>query len=317
MAKMAIRSAWADGGTGPLVASGVCSTGSRKPWAMGRWRLDDHHLEFMAASTRGSVRIPLGSVRRVETTQRKFLVVAKPVLVVTYLTRSTSTLRRVWLLTGDLDAWESRLTAKAPGIALQRPADPMRMAVALTRVLETVSGSTAQVLDMLASGGPATSATLAALLDLDENHAGALPGMVADHFAPVDQALGASAVRYERSRFELLTGAVHSMSWWLDSTVAGLWLSMREPCDVQCDGNTVIAIMSVPTRLSEAPVTALVEDSGRGLLLTGAWGYSRYIELPVVVYAEVSVSVQSNGTLVIVGQRSQEHQAVQPFHGDS
>jgi|GEM_PF-4449442 len=308
--KMAIRSAWADGGTGPLVASGVCSTGSRKPWAMGRWRLDDHHLEFKAASTRGNVRIPLDSVRRVETTRRKFLVVAKPVLVVTYLTRAASTLRRVWLLTGDFDAWESRLTAKAPGIALQRPVDPMRTAVALTRVLETVSGSTAQVLDVLTSGGPVTSMTLAALLDLDENDAAGLPGRVADHFAPIDQALGASSVRYERSRLELSTGAVHSMSWWLDSTVAGIWLSLREPCDVQCDGDTVIAITRVPTRSSEAPVTALVEDSGRGLLLTGAWGYSRYIELPVAVYHPVSVSVQSNGTLVIVGQCSQGHQAV-------
>lgn len=299
------------------MAPGVCSTGVREPWVMGRWRLDDHHLGFMAASTRGNVRIPLGSVRRVDRTRRKFLVVAKPVLVVTYLTRAASTRRRVWLLTGDLDDWESRLTAKVPGIARQRPTDPMRTAVALTRVLETVSGSTAQVLDVLASGGPVVSATLAVLLDLDVSDAVALPEKVAEHFAPVDRVLGAPTVRYERSRFELSTGAVHSMSWWLDSTVAGIWQSLREPCDVQCDGETVIAITSLPTRSSKAPVTVLVDDDGRGMLLSGALGYTRYIELPVAVYAQVAVSVQPNGTLVLVGQCRQGHQAVQSIEENS
>jgi hypothetical protein len=318
MAKVAILSAWADGGKGVLIASGVCSTGSREPWAMGRWRLDEHYLEFKAASTRGNVRIPLESIRRVEMARRKFLVVAKPVLVVTYLSRAASTLRHVWLLTGDLPPWEVGLTARMLGIPRQPPVDLMRTAFALTKALKILSCSTAQILDVLASpGGPVTSATLAGLLDLDENDAVVLSAMVADHFAPLDQVLGASALRYERNRFELSTGVVHSRSWWLDNTVAGIWLSLREPCDLQCDDNTVTVIMSVPTRSSEEPVTVLVEEGGRALLVTGAWGFSRYIELPVPVYDQVSVDVQSNGILVIVGQCNQSHQSVESPHRGS
>jgi len=307
MAKAAPRSHWADGGSGVLNASGVCSTGSREPWAMGRWRLDEHHLEFKAASTRGNVRIPLESIRRVETVRRKFLVVAKPVLVVTYLPRAASTLRRIWLLTGDLLPWELGLTSRISGTAPQSPADPMRTAVALTNALKSIPDTTAHILDVLASpSGPVTSATLAALLDLDENDAVVLSAMVANHFAPIDQVLGVSSIRYEKSRFDSSTGVVHSRSWWLDSMLAGIWLSLREPWDVQCDGNLVTVIISVPTRSSEAPVTVLVEEAGRALLLTGACGFSRYVELPVAVYDDVSVDMQSSGTLVIVGQSNQD-----------
>jgi len=269
---------------------------------MGRWRLDDHLLEFAAASTRGDVRIPLENIRRLETTHRKFLVVSKPVLVVTYLLLEGSTLRRLWLLTGDLPAWESRLAARAPGLRMSSEPEAISRAVALTRALAEATGQVAQILDLLTSGGPATSATLAALLGLDENDAVMLSSVVSAEFAHLDQALGAPTLRYERNRFEPSTGMVHSMRWWLDNHVAGVWLSLRDPVEVHQDGDTVVAITSVPTRSSETPPSALVAAGGRGLLLTGAWGYSRYVELPVAVYDEVSVSVQSNGTLVVVGQ---------------
>lgn len=328
MAQRAMRSTWAEGAAGALVASGVCSTGIREPWSLGRWRLDDFMLEFSATSRSRGLRIPLENVRRLERTKRKFLVVTKPVLIVTYLPRETTTattattlrtLRRFWLLTGDLAAWESGLVAKAPGLWGLRHSpelNRLRKAVELARALETATCPTAAILDLLTAGSPATSATLAALLQLDEDDSLTLPSVVSVGFADIDKALGAPALRYERHRFEPSTATVHSMRWWLDDEVAGAWLTLREPLEVHRDGDRVVVITSVPTRSSQTSPTVLAETAGRGLLLTGTCGYSRYIELPVAVYPDVAVTVHSNGTLVIVGQCRPDEEAVGSIRGN-
>lgn len=312
MAGRDMRSTWAKKEAGVLVASGVCSTGPSEPWALGRWRLDDLLLEFAAPGKTRSLRVPLKNIRRLETTRRKFLVVAKPVLVVTYLPRAASSLRRLWLLTGDLPSWESGLAVKASALRSSPELGHIRKAVALTRALEVVAGPTAQILDLLTSGSPVTSATLAALLKLDEHNSVTLSSVVSVGFAGLDQVLGAPALRYERHRFEPSTATVHSMRWWLDDLVAGSWLALRAPLEVHRDGDNVVAITSVPTRSSQTPPSLLVEADGRGLVLSGARDYMRYIKLPVAVCDDVAMTMHSNGTLVIVGRCRPAEQTVMP-----
>lgn len=279
---------------------------------MGRWRIDDHTVQFAAASTRGNVNLPLENIRRVETVQRKFLVVTKPVLLVTYLPRSGTMLHRMWVLTGDLPEWEVRLRAKVSARALPFDEDRIGKAIALTHALLAVKGPTAQILDVLSASGPATSATVSGLLNLDANDAVMLSTTLSTGFAQVDRVMGGPALRYERSRFDTSTGIVHSMSWWLDDEVAIAWISLREPVEVYRDGDSVVAITSMPTKSSHNPPSVDVEDGGCGLLVRGDWGYSRYIELPAAVYDDVSVSVQSNGTLVVTGQCRLDEDQAQP-----
>ncbi|MEI6622613.1 MAG: hypothetical protein WCP28_11975 [Actinomycetes bacterium] len=313
MARMDKRSAWAQDEIGVLTASGVCSTGSQEPWSIGRWRLDSQVLRFEAPGENRNVSVPLGNVRRLETTRRKFLVVAKPVLVVTYLPRSVAKLRRLWLLTADLSAWEDALTVHAPSLRPAAEQNPIDRAAALTRALQLVTGQTAAVLDLLAFGNPATSAMLAAALQLDERDSANLARALTGGFAGVDRALGASALRYERRRFEASTATVHSMSWWLDESVAGAWLALREPLETHLDGDKVVVITGVSTRSSEASLSVQVTADGRGLLLAGSRGYSRYIELPVAVDDDVDMAVHLNGTLVITGQRRPTDHSVEPI----
>ena len=302
MTKVAIRSTWVNDDTGALTASGVCSLGSREPWSMGRWRFDDRRLQFAAASTRGNVNLPLENIRRVVTSKRKFLIVSKPVLVVTYVPRAGSGMHHLWLLTGDLAPWEQRLTAIPATLPDPHSVDRMGRAITFAKALASVTGPTAQLLDLLASSGPATSATVAALLKLEERDAVMLSTSLSIGLAQIDQVLGGPALRYERSRFEPSTGIVHSMCWWLDNDVAVAWLSLRTSVEVYQDGDTVVVITSMPTRSSHTPPSVEVQEGGRGLLVSGAWDYSRYIELPAAVDDDVSVTVRSNGTLVVVGQ---------------
>ncbi|MEI8084552.1 MAG: hypothetical protein WCI74_22160, partial [Actinomycetes bacterium] len=248
-------------------------------------------LRFEAPGVNRSVSVPLENVRRIETTRRKFLVVAKPVLVVSYLPRSVPTLRRLWLLTADIQAWEGGLAATAPALRGAAEPDPIHKAEALTRALQFVTGQTAAILDLLAFGSPATSAMLAASLQLDERDSVALASALSAGFEGIDRALGAPALRYERRRFEPSTATVHSMSWWLDASVVGAWLALREPLEIHRDGDKVVVITGVSTRSSQASLSVQVTTDGHGLLLVGSRGYSRYIELPVAVDDDVDMAV--------------------------
>ena len=293
----------ADHALGTLDATGVCSTGVREGWAIGRWHLDDTALEFTTLGERRHVRVPLADIRRLDSSMRKFVIVNKPVLIISYLRRDTSRLRRVWLLTGDLPEWESGLIAKAASLRTAPGVDHLRTVLSLTRELGAAAASTTEIIDLLASGSPATSATLAAMLRLDEDDSITLSSAVSAEFAAIDRALGAPAVRYERRRFEPATGTVHSMSWWLDREVATAWLMLRTPLEIQVDEAQLVVIMSVPTRSVAPSLSVHVDADGCGLLLDELGGYSRYVELPEAVHGDVSVEVHSNGTVVIIARR--------------
>ncbi|MEI6363184.1 MAG: hypothetical protein WCP95_13725 [Actinomycetes bacterium] len=306
MAKVAMQSTWAEDRKGALVASGVCSLGAREAWSMGRWRLDDYTLQFAAASTRGNVNLPLENIRRIETVQRKFLVVSKPCLLVRYRPRNSSSLSRLWLLTGDLAAWELRIGG---GIAVPLGGgvpDRMQRAFALTEALRRLNGPTAQILDLMSGGGPATSATVSGVLNLDENDSLIQSATLAMGFAEVDAVLGVPTLRYERSRFDPATGVVHSMCWWLNAEVGAMWTSLREPVEVYVEADTVVIVTTAPTKSTHYPPSAEVDATGRGVLIRGDEGYSRYLTLPTAVYDDLTVEIRTNGTLVVVGRLRDE-----------
>lgn len=302
MSEMAVSSSSAETSR-VLVAQGACSTGPRAPWLLGRWHLDGHRLEFSPPSRARHVRVHLDKVCRLETTRRRFLVTSKRVLKVTYLPSASSRPSRLWLLTGDLPAWESELAGRASGMGGWPDRYPSRQLVALTRALDLAAGTTAQILDLLATGLPTTSATLAALLEFEARDAWALESVVSARFADVDEALGAPALRYVRRRFHVPTAKVYEMSWWLDDRVATAWQVLHSSHEVHVGADEVVAIITIPTESSETLPSVRVEAGGHGLVLGGVQGYERYVPLPVAVHADIAVTVPATGMLVAVARR--------------
>lgn len=298
MAQRVLRSIWAEEEEGVLQSSGVASTGSLVPWVVGRWRLDKTALRFKANAVGRDLNIPLTSIRRIEQSRRKFLVVSKPVLVITHFPPRASRAARVWLLVGDLDLWRESLSLRTPRKAPVSTVAAASRGLLVTKALESVSGSVGQVLDVL-SAGPATSATLAGVLELDQASALVLPDVLRRTLAGVEAALGQPVVRYERHRFDPATGKVQSMCWWLDGLVKGIWLTLRTPYEVHIDEVEAVAITSVPTRINSTSITVKIEDEGRGLLLTGSEDYCRYIGLPVAVETIVEVQMRQHGTVAV------------------
>ncbi|MGV1005624.1 MAG: hypothetical protein ACOYEV_12850 [Candidatus Nanopelagicales bacterium] len=263
---------------------------------MGRWQLDRTSLRFKYSGTKSDLVVPLSTIRRIEESRRKFLVVRKPVLVITHRPRRASGPRRLWLLVGDLVGWQDAL-AEWVGALAPAAAPPVTRAAAITQALEQADPAVGRILDVLCAG-PATSAALAAALELDQDGSLELPAVLNNELAAVEAALGTAVVRYERHRFDPRTSRVYSMHWWLDGQVKWIWLTLRSPLEIHVGPTEMVLITNVPTRVDCESLAVEIDDDGLGILLTAS-DYARFVGLPEPVAEVLDVQMREHGTLAV------------------
>ena len=65
------------------------------------------------------------------------------------------------------------------------------------------------------------------------------------------------------------------------------------------EGDDLLVVTSVPTQARGALPVVRVEPGGYGLVVSGAGGHDRWIDLPEQVAGEAQCAISATGTLVI------------------
>ena len=167
----------------------------------------------------------------------------------------------------------------------------------LAAALAGLGGPAGLILDYLAHRGHATTSELMALVGAGTEEA--LFFYLNERFRHVEPALGRPVIRYEAVYFDRQSGVVRQQSWRLDESVAEWWPASRIPADVLLEDNDLLVVTSVPTQARGALPVARVEPCGYGLVVSGAGGHDRWINLPEQVAGEAQCAIGATGTLVI------------------
>lgn len=297
-----------------LAAQGAISLSQRGSWRLGWLTLDDSALVFRQPGRHTAIQIALDSVIGLDHDRRTFILVAKPVVRVTYRSGQPVRPRVLWLITARLAEWTSALELRAGplGGALPAPVPPPRQEPEVVAVpagpdagplgeqLARITGTEAIVLDYLAHRGHATTAELMALVGAEAE--ATLLRYLRDGFRRLEPVLDGPAIRYEGSFFDQVSGAVRRQAWRADDAVARSWLACRAPADVLAEGDDLVVVTTLPTRVRGAVPRARIEPGGSAVVVH-ADGHARWIALPEPVAGAASCAMSPNGTLVIRARR--------------
>lgn len=291
--------------TTELRASGAISVSSHGGWRLGWLSLGNAMLTFRHRGTRGVVQIDLRSVSRLDVERRKFVLVGKRVVRLTYRPSRATHPRSCWVITAQLGDWEAALRRRV-GLLREREgplAVQSRLPVPhdLTAGLAGLSSTAGLVLDYLAHRGYATTAELVALIGADTEES--LLFHLHEGFRRIEPTLGGPAIRYEGVCFDRRSGEPRQQSWWVDEMLAESWLASRVPTDVLLEDDELVVVMSMPTQARGALPSTHVDSQGRGLVVHGARGYERWIALPEEVVGDTQCAMSTTGTLVIRARR--------------
>ena len=108
-----------------LRAQGALSVGPRGGWRLGWLGLQGSTFTFHGAGTRAAVTIDLAAITGLDRERKKFVLVSKHVLRLTYRPASAARRRTCWLITLRLDDWEAALAQRLAGRP-DRPAQTRR-----------------------------------------------------------------------------------------------------------------------------------------------------------------------------------------------
>jgi hypothetical protein len=286
-----------------LRAQGAVSVSPRGSWRLGWLSLGKTTLSFQQPGGRGTVRIDLGSVTRLDMERRKFVVCAKPVVRLTYRPGAGAGPRSCWLITAQVGDWEAALSRRIGLREEVAPAVPPPLTVTreLAAALAGLDGTAGLILDYLAHRGYATTGELMALVGAETEDA--IFHHLHEGFRHVESALGGPAIRYEAVCFDWRSGVVRQQSWLIDEAAAGGWLASRVPADVLVENDELLVVTSMPTRARGALPSARVDTGGCGLVVSGTGGHDRWIALPEEVAGEAQCAISGTGTLVIRARR--------------
>lgn len=287
-----------------LSAQGAISVSRPGSWRLGWLSLGETTLTFRQPGRPG-MRIDLETVTRLDVERRKFVMCAKRVVRLAYRPTTSAHPRSCWLITAHLGDWEEALRRRAGLPSEHRLTVEPRLPVSreLATALAGLGGTAGLILDYLAHRGHATTGELMALVGAGTEEAVFLH--LHERFRPVEPALGRPVIRYEAVYFDRQSGVVRQQSWRLDESVAEWWSTSRVPADVLLEDNDLLVVTSVPTQARGASPVARVEPGGYGLVVSGAGGHDRWINLPAQVVGEAQCAISATGTLVIrVGRKA-------------
>lgn len=298
-------------------AQGAISVMPRGAWRLGWLSLGDGALTFGPSAGSGAFRIDLGSVTRLATERRRFVLTSKRVIRLTYRPRGAAGRRDCWVITARVGDWEAALSehlpltpANAPLVSRPDSPDP----AALVTGLAGLAGTAALLLDYLAPRGYATTEELLTLTGAESEEGLLLE--LEEGFRHIEPTLSGSAIRYEGARFDARSGTVRGQSWWLHDALTRCWLASCAPTDVLVEDGEVLVVTSVPTEARGVPPSARVDADGRGLTVRGSRGYQRWMALPVSVLDDPRCAVSGTGTLVVRARRRRCNSRAQETEGE-
>lgn len=292
-----------------LRAQGAISVSPRGGWRPGWLSLGETTLTFQQPGRRGTVRIDLGNVTRLDVERRTFVVCAKRVVRLTYRPSEGASPRSCWLITAQLGDWEAALSRRVglPGEDALTVEPTLAVTRELAAALAGLDGTAGLIFDYLAHRGYATTGELMALVGTETEDA--LFHHLHEGFRHVEPALGGPAIRYEAVCFDRRSGVVRQRSWRIDETAAEGWLASRVLADVLVEDDELLVVTSLPTRARGALPRARVDPDGCGLVVSGTGGHDRWIALPEEVAGEAQCAIGATGTLVIRARRSARRSA--------
>jgi len=312
-----------------LAEQGVYLPQGRSTWQMGELCLTKERLLFL--QPHGSIfDIPLTSITDVATERKRFVVVRKMAMNISYRDSHGRGLHKAWFITAMLGGWLDRLcqmvSSKTSGSMAekQRSKEPenrgskdhlVRTSTALRirskgdcaaeisrKDLERLTGKldpgSREILWHLCLNKHATIDELAALISAP-THTHVLIKIRQGINPTAEEVLGRPALVFEESRFDQESGEIVTFSWWLAGTVA-LTPPWQEPeIDVFDEAREIKVIADLPG-IEEHDIQVIAQRNKVLVRVDRAEGkYRKEVSLPAPVNADQAVTSFNNGVLVV------------------
>jgi len=296
---------------------------------MGELRLTSEKLLFL--QPHGVISdIPLALITDVTTERRRFIVVRKTAMSISYRDSHGKGLHKAWFITASLRCWLDRLCQMVPGLTPGWRADEQRSREAENRSSEGHLVRIPPALHICSAGEYALKISqkglerLAAKLDPDSreilwhlclNRHATIDELAALISAPThmhvlfkirqginptaEEVLGCPVVVFEESRFDRESGEIIPFSWWLAGKVAltPLW---REPeIDVFDEAHEIKVIADLPG-IEEKDIQVRTQQDKVLVRIDRVEGeYRKEVPLPAPVHADRVATSLNNGLLVV------------------
>lgn len=255
-------------------------------WLIGELSLSAGCFAF-AQADRHRFELPLARITGLSVKRRKFILLRKEVVQLTYALPDKKREKQVWFIAPDLSRWIEKLEALTdageepcgrPGGRTLRPSPPLRWISKGPRETEPVRVREDQVRDLAATAGApgarvlwhlwqerhADIEELAALVDAP-THTDVLTLLREGINAPACRLLGGPVLVFKERAFDPDTGRTICFQWWLErAEEAGEPVSAQPLVEIHDEGDALLVVATIPHASKKTPRVVV---RGRRLVL--------------------------------------------------
>ena len=292
-----------------LVEQGVYLPQGRPVWHIGKLCLTSERLLFL--QPRGAIfDTPLTRITEVATEPKRFTLVRKMAMAVSYRHPRQMSLAKAWFITPSLGRWLEQLHQLVPELggggtaeispAPQPPSTSVPMPpithAQVERMAKELDPASREIVWHLWLNKHATINELATLIAAP-THMDVL-FKIRQGINPVaEEMLGHSILVFEESRFDHETGEMVPFSWWLAGRAASVTEGREPEIEVFNEANEINVIVELPGVEEEAIRVRAQRD--KVVVEVDGGAYHEEASLPAPVDADRVVTRFKNGILIV------------------